>query len=398
MTTVLLVHGTGGRKPETTKMYDLMQQELLKRRPDLNVVRCYWGDEVGAKLYANGASIPAYDQTRAIGGVAAEDYNIALWDQLYRDPFYELQLLGLHGSHQADFVPGQLSPGETLDRRLQALGISPDLAAQLEQADTADLFEPAQQAVRDAQAYADAISTATANDLTEYQRAIARAVVATMIQLAHQQGHTVRLENDAVLRDAIVTQIANGLGEPTYGLIGDWLARPLLALATWYGKDHRGGLSDAWYPTVGDVVLYQGTGDPVRTFIRVQVAAATPPVVVLAHSLGGVASVDLLIMEDLPQVELLVTVGSQASVLYEMNALHSLRFGQPLPDHFPRWVNIYDPRDFLSYIAAKVFPARPGGPHSIKDVVVDNRQPFPQAHSSYWTNPATWDTIIRELP
>jgi hypothetical protein len=108
--------------------------------------------------------------------------------------------------------------------------------------------------------------------------------------------------------------------------------------------------------------------------------------------LGGIACVDLLVKECLENVALLVTVGSQAPFLYEINALHSLEFGEPLPEHFPVWLNIYDLRDFLSYVGANVFP------NKVQDVLVDSKQPFPRSHSAYWENPATWKAIIPRLP
>lgn len=91
-------------------------------------------------------------------------------------------------------------------------------------------------------------------------------------------------------------------------------------------------------------------------------------------------------------MHLLVTFGSQAPFLYEINALHSLQYGEPLPAHFPDWLNIYDLRDFLSYVGAGVFPKK------VQDVLVDNKQPFPRSHSSYWTNPATWRAVVPRLP
>ncbi|MEQ8974619.1 MAG: hypothetical protein RIE73_30065 [Coleofasciculus sp. C1-SOL-03] len=114
--------------------------------------------------------------------------------------------------------------------------------------------------------------------------------------------------------------------------------------------------------------------------------------VLLAHSLGGIACVDLLVQQPLPQVELLITVGSQAPFFYEINALYSLEYGEPLPDYFPSWVNIYDLRDFLSYIGANVFP------NKVQDVLVDNKQPFARSHGAYWTNKAVWKAIIPQLP
>ena len=80
--------------------------------------------------------------------------------------------------------------------------------------------------------------------------------------------------------------------------------------------------------------------------------------VLIGHSLGGIACVDLLAGGTLTHVRLLVTVGSQAPLLYEMDALHGLRFGEPLPEHFPRWINLYDPHDSLSYKAAPLFQRR----------------------------------------
>ena len=68
---------------------------------------------------------------------------------------------------------------------------------------------------------------------------------------------------------------------------------------------------------LGDIALYQAHGHKVRQFISGKIASATPPVVLLGHSLGGVACVDLLISERFSSVSHLITVGSQAPLLYE---------------------------------------------------------------------------------
>ena len=175
------------------------------------------------------------------------------------------------------------------------------------------------------------------------------------------------------------------------GVVG----RAVTPLAKW----NRGRLTDAAVPAAGDILLYQAKGQPIRDFIRHRVESVKPPVVLLAHSLGGIACVDLLVREELPRVSTLVTVGSQAAFLYELNALESLAFGEPLPYTFVRrWVNIYDARDFLSYRAAKVFPVTCGGGPEVVDHRVDNSLPFPNAHSGYWDNTDTWDIVAREMP
>jgi hypothetical protein len=141
-----------------------------------------------------------------------------------------------------------------------------------------------------------------------------------------------------------------------------------------------------------DILLYQTRGGQIRDFIQQQIEQAEPPVVLLAHSLGGIACVDLLVEQSLPQVALLITAGSQAPFMYEINALYSLEFGQQLPEHFPQWLNLYDKRDFLSYIGSKIFPRR------VEDLEIDSKQPFPRSHSAYWENDTTWQAIIPRLP
>ena len=120
--------------------------------------------------------------------------------------------------------------------------------------------------------------------------------------------------------------------------------------------------------------------------------AVEAPVVLVAHSLGGIASVELLATRALPAVELLVTVGSQAPFLYELNALPTLPFGAELPPTVPRWVNVFDRRDLLGYTGAGVFPGR------VEDREVDNRAPFPRSHSAYFANERFYAVLDEVLP
>ena len=75
-----------------------------------------------------------------------------------------------------------------------------------------------------------------------------------------------------------------------------------------------------------------------------------------------------------------------------------MRYGEPLPAGFPKWLNIYDRRDLLSYVAGKVFflPSQPAP--DIRDAEVDNGLPFPDSHSGYWANPQTWEHVLSVLP
>ncbi|MDH6455509.1 superfamily II DNA or RNA helicase [Streptomyces sp. SAI-119] len=137
-----------------------------------------------------------------------------------------------------------------------------------------------------------------------------------------------------------------------------------------------------------DLLRYQEHGHALRQLIKETVENAPgDAVTVLAHGYGGVACFDLLVQEQIGRIDQLITVASQAPFLYETGTLASLQFPQPLPTHFPRWLNIYDHRDLQSFIAAPLFP------NAATDIEVDSQQPFPQAHSAYWQNPNVWETV-----
>lgn len=112
----------------------------------------------------------------------------------------------------------------------------------------------------------------------------------------------------------------------------------------------------------------------------------------LGHSLGGIIALDTLISSPPAGVELLVTVGSQGPFLYETGALPSLAHPDALPGHVPPWLNLYDRRDLLGYAAEPLFPGR------ATDIPTDSRQPFPVAHSAYWSDRAVYRAIGDLLP
>jgi len=125
---------------------------------------------------------------------------------------------------------------------------SPELQAKLEQAGIAEVFEEARKAIIRSDSYSEALQTASEE-----------------------------------------------LGEAELG-IGDWVTEKLSRLAqpigTFYVKRRRGAITSSVSPTPCDILLYQGRGDRIRAFIRAKIEQAEPPVVLLAHSLGGIACVD----------------------------------------------------------------------------------------------------------
>ena len=92
-------------------------------------------------------------------------------------------------------------------------------------------------------------------------------------------------------------------------------------------------------------------------------------------------------------VEACVTVGSQAPLLYTFDAIPSMPYDEADPPHLAvPWLNIYDTRDFLSFLAEPLF-RRSDGLASVVDLRVRSGKDFPKSHSAYWELPPVWDAI-----
>ncbi|EKU96828.1 hypothetical protein Lepto7375DRAFT_0743 [Leptolyngbya sp. PCC 7375] len=403
MTSVIFVHGTGGRKDAYAVTFKQIEQTLGNRRPDVALFPCLWGDTYGAQLHAKGVSIPTHD---ASGGQKPTDNEktVQLWKVLYGDPFYEMRLLGLRQLQSQKSRPGQQNAAQELQFRTQGLTTNEKLRSILDDLKIGVVFAESCDHVvgKNSRAFGRLLETA-ARPLDEDYGAIARAIVSESRILCKDRGIYPWLLVDDRLRDQAVDAIQQALtqDEASRGVV-DWTKKHLIELAANLGTSaiqrRRGAIMDGAYPFAGDILLYQAKGHKIRKFIQQQVEndQVEPPVYLMAHSLGGIACVDLLIEQNLSdRVKGLITVGSQAPFFYEIGALQQLDYGDPLPKYFPdNWLNIYDLRDFLSYVGNHegLFAG------NMIDVLVDNNQPFPEAHGAYWANTATWDAITEFLP
>ena len=250
-----------------------------------------------------------------------------------------------------------------------------------------------------------AVQAAT-EPLDDYRRALARGLIARAVAL--RPGHDPDLPFDRRSLDEAAPRVADALGGATrdLGARAAWLSRQARAIAssvvrsvgTFGAARYRGRLTEAAALVIGDILLYQTHGLAIRDDIARAVRTHGPGAILLAHSLGGIAAVDLLAQDTelYPLIDLFVTVGSQSPFLYEIGALHNLAFreaGDPLPAGFPDWLNFYDLSDFLSYVGqhALLFGMK------IKDVQVSSRKPFPDAHGAYFEDPAVWKAIRERL-
>ncbi|MFD0720650.1 hypothetical protein ACIQUV_23260 [Streptomyces globosus] len=377
---MLFVHGTGVREASYTASLAAVRDGLDRIRPGLEVRGCFWGREQGASMALGGDSVPGYRQSR--GGTRDDDGEIAVWGVLYADPWYELRLLGLQPPAASGMSRG-VPPSQRFLDQVTGYVPAPEVLASFAERGLAEDLAEALRAVVRAPELRDAAATVDANGF-EHRRAVARAVVALTWARASERG----VELSGSVRDALLAALGADLRSEGRSLKGRAAQVGMLA-ADRLLRSRRGAWGDVGLPFIGDILRYQARGQGIRDQIK-RTIENTPgdAVTVIAHSLGGVACVDLMVLEAVDRVDQLITVGSQAPYFYEIGALVSLEHPQALPGHFPgKWLNVYDERDPLSYQAAKVFPGR------AVDRRVDNRQPLVRAHTSYWSNPRLWDEV-----
>jgi hypothetical protein len=173
----------------------------------------------------------------------------------------------------------------------------------------------------------------------------------------------------------------------------------VMKIATNYFENRREALFDVLGPQMmADVVGYQSHRDSVHRELKMELgraakAAGGRPVLPVALSLGGIALVDLLASWPDAPVEACVTVGSQAPLLYTFDAIPSMPYDEANPPYLPvSWLNIYDSRDFLSFLAEPLF-RRSDGLASVVDLRVHSGKDFPRSHSAYWELAPVWDAI-----
>lgn len=388
MATVVFIHGTGVREPGFSKLAGRVAAGLTALREGLRIVPYYWGHTHGATLAAGGASLPAAPGglSRGPAGPDEEENAADTWAALYADPYAELALAAAAAPQAVELAPGSLPPDQAIRARLAALAARGDEPA-------LELGPGLARAATDLAAHSSLGPAAGALGPEDLANLVARSLTARVIADA--------LDRDAPLvpvgdsRDAVVGRLALALGAAPGGTergVRSLALRVAGAAASRVVERRRRALTEAAHPAAADILRYLSRGEAVRADLRALIKGLEPPVTLLGHSLGGIIALDTLISTPLPQVRLLVTAGSQGPFLYESGSLPSLEHPSPLPAHMPDWLNLYDPRDLLSYLGAGLFPGR------VTDVPVDSRQPFPASHSAYWTNPEVYRHIVGRLP
>ncbi|MFE4263585.1 hypothetical protein [Streptomyces sp. NPDC056883] len=411
----LFVHGTGVRRERHDTLFALVRDRLTARFPGATVDSCFWGERYGATLSADGRSVPGLGAPGTVPGPDQEE--IAEWGLLIADPLCELRVLAeagwdtASGGHPDDdpdgdafAMPGVQSAGGRVLELLDALSGVPGVPDGGEQAalllgtGLAAGFPAALESVSRSAEAARAGDRATGEtQARELAKALARAVTAAALASAGAEADCTGAERDRLVE--LITARLGGDARFPGARAAAVLGRLALRVTTqpllnaW-----RGSLTVGATPALGDILRYQARGADLRAFLHERITAEPGPTVLIGHSLGGIALVDLLALaaargEPVPGVELLVTVGSQAPFLYELGALAGVVPGTKLPYAFPRWLNVYDRQDVLSYLAEPVFPGDP----RVSDQEIGSRQPFPACHSAYWKQDSLYARIERAV-
>ncbi|QIB48237.1 hypothetical protein [Streptomyces aureoverticillatus] len=429
MPSVLFIHGTGVRAPGHAAALRTVRQGLASVRPDVTVAGCDWGSALGSYLRADGASIPGYRPHKPMARPAAEDEERARWALLYLDPDAELALFALMERESATgFVPGTVSPGTKLWTRATALAESDGVRRAWEAAGLQELLTESLRGIQASAEFRRACDAARDDlDIGSLTRLTGRSLVARGLAGLPDGPGSVPVPG----RDAMVDAVVEALGGEARGFAGG-LARALGASARLMERaggsrfvvGRRDAISERSLGFSGDILSYLVRGEAVRAYVAELARELPSPVVLLGHSLGGIVAFDLLargVRIDRagdaepsaghapgaeqpqaapepapplarPDVARLITVGSQAPLLYELDALPSRPFGTGLPAGFPEWINIYDPRDLLSFVGSDVFGPR------VRDVEVDNGQPVSAAHGAYWANRHLYEVLAEVIP
>jgi hypothetical protein len=173
----------------------------------------------------------------------------------------------------------------------------------------------------------------------------------------------------------------------------------VLRLVTNYFEGRRESLLDTFgAQMLADVIGYHEHRASIHDVLQGELgkarrAARGRPILPVGLSLGGLVLVDLVAAWPEAPVEACVTVGSQAPLLYTFDAIPSLPYDEADPPHLPvPWLNVYDSRDFLSFVAEPLF-RRTDGLASVVDLRVHSGKDFPRSHSSYWELAPVWDAI-----
>jgi CHAT domain/PGAP1-like protein len=267
-----------------------------------------------------------------------------------------MRIVVTHGRGQAFEIPTTMQRewGEALRFGLASAGLSAGSSPEIEFAFYGDIWRPDRRAARDDDERGEPGSASVGDD----ERGVATALD----------------EPPSDLQAGIANEILPP-GDDEERLDWDRLAAIVRRIDEVFG--------------VGEILLTHFMKDLDEYFgrpdIREQAIAAVrdvcrrspEPILLMGHSMGSIVAYDLLATDGASPlaVEGLVTFGSPLGMASLRRHVERIHPGTPFPDGLPRWVNVYNDKDFATVIRelAPLYRARDG--RAIEDVEAVGRDP-----------------------
>jgi hypothetical protein len=384
----LLIHGIGQHDPAEFQAFFLdvrnrLRDSVAKSRgysvPEQAFFPVFWGDWGPAAWY-QGRELPADTPIDSTAQSNSMDLAAAIQAKSLRAPASATLDAGL------DALEIVLSAPSPLQDVLDELGIT---ASELRHAATQTAGQPHR-------------STATVNLL----------LVRALLQRSKRSRNITKYAEGRQTLQALLTLFLDQPQTIMQKGLPLALTYPFWATVTMLVSHLRSNIMQIATSYVGDVMMYLARAAALRQFVHNTVIEAcrqrpNEPLVIIAHSLGGVIAFDYAAdpaFADRPPIDLLVTIGSQVALFAEYGLVQGAtmpvelgpRAQRPIyrePHLCDRWLNFYDPADFLSFPIGRMFQGAAEG-----DQVCASGKPFPASHSAYWENNQIYQAIAAAYP
>ena len=371
MTNILFVHGTGTSRNDSDRGLARIHDATIKRGISAEAKGLFWGELREHLSERDLASVPS-----ASNEINERRAKSSLWNLLTADPLVEIRVVCSH--------PKATWRGGDVDwfARTRGLQFTNSVFAEpWVPSQFIESLERASQWLLETPQFATAVKNV--KDNAGFSQIIARALIARTTAVGGA-------ERSELFRDAhqvFVEAVARELWQEYGGPLANAIYQTISQLGTEILRHDRHLLRFSISRIIGDILAYQAHAEGPARLLEKELNSMGQDVTIIAHSLGGIIVFDYLVRQGTKQVKQFISVGTQVGLFYELGALRSMPDLTSISD-FPRWLNIYDQNDFLSYLAAGVLPTL-----CARDAPVDNGLPFPDSHSGYWSNAEVWDEI-----